>query len=315
MPFRYADARPELRAEILDRVSCGERLTAVCAGDGMPCVESVRNWGKWDAGFGLALAQAQRASRLRRKVAREIFDPWKAAQILERLRGGEKIEDMVREPGMPTLVVYRLWRRADAGFGAAVAAWIASREPARLRAVRAARYRDFDRKLAERIYVRCYHGAKLRDVLRADPELPCEAVVARWRREDADFAMQMRVAFRRNGFQRGRARHGCTEALMYEVAARIAVGHSLRSLSRMPDMPCLTSLYAWVRTRPDFAELVAMACKDRADWYFQRMDEIAAAAVAGTVAEAKRQIGRLASQEARLRRRPGWKRRKAAGAG
>lgn len=95
---------------------------------------------------------------------------------------------------------------------------------------------------------------------------------------------------------------------MYEVAARMAQGHSLRSLSWMPDMPCLTSLYARVRTRSEFAELTR---EDRADWYFEQMDEIAATATPGTLAEAKRQIGQLIAQEARLRKRPGFKRRKA----
>jgi len=75
-------------------------------------------------------------------------------------------------------------------------------------------------------------------------------------------------------------------------------------------MPSQRTLYNWSRTRPEFAERVARACEDREDWHTDQIFAIAQTAVPGTVTATRRLMAPLNSQLVRLKKRPGWKRRR-----
>jgi hypothetical protein len=144
---------------------------------------------------------------------------------------------------------------------------------------------------------------------------PSLAVLARWRAEQPAFDAQLTWALNAWRRRRGRERLMCTPELTQRIVDGLLVGGSLRSLARRPDMPSQRTLYNWVRDRPDFAAEVAEACAHREDWYRDQMqmaldlvtDDISARVV-------RRRIMKHRAQLVRLRKRPGWKRARAAAA-
>jgi hypothetical protein len=52
---------PEVGAAIVARLKTGEPLTRICADDGMPCDDTVRNWAEADATFSRDIARARDA--------------------------------------------------------------------------------------------------------------------------------------------------------------------------------------------------------------------------------------------------------------
>lgn len=55
----YADTHPQMRQQILDRVTAGEKVSRICAEPGMPCHETVLAWTRADANFAAALVNAR----------------------------------------------------------------------------------------------------------------------------------------------------------------------------------------------------------------------------------------------------------------
>lgn len=58
---RISTYTPEVGAKIAARLSTGEPLTIICADEGMPCDDTVRNWAEADAEFGRVIARAREA--------------------------------------------------------------------------------------------------------------------------------------------------------------------------------------------------------------------------------------------------------------
>lgn len=306
MPLAYP---PHIRAPILERLAAGERLRDICAEAGMPDASSVRGWMRRDAGFAAEVALARVRGDFRRRFA---CDEAVARAALARLAAGARVGEVLADPAMPSRATWRYWL--------ATQGWFAE-EVGRLKGVKAAeralrmrsRRRAFDRAVAERVYVRCWKGERLRAVLASDPAFPSLAVFARWRREDREFDAMMRFVFDGWRKKRGRPDRGraLTPALEAAILAGIIEGGSLRSLSRRADMPCARTLYRWCRTRPDFAAAVAQACVDREDIYHDRILAIAEAVRPGGVGAARKAMAPLNAQLVRLKKRPGWKARKA----
>ena len=304
MPFSYARTAPHLRYEILDRMAAGERLKAICAEPGMPCCESVMGWVRRDPDYGEMYANAVRRGEWRRLYQ---FDDAKAAAIISRLAAGETIGSILRDPAMPGRRTYTYWRRTQVGFQEELHRVKSSREDLRVAGLRG-RYREFDRAVAERLYVRLWKGERLRKVLASDKAFPSLAVLERWRREQPEFDRMLRFVLKGWSRRRGRERCLCTPELTDAIVAQIREGASLRSLSVRQDMPSAGALYKWVRARPDFAAEIAEACEDREDWYLDQIAAIAERALPGTVKATRRAMAPLNSQLARLKKRPGWKR-------
>jgi hypothetical protein len=298
----------EVRDAILRRLAEGERLAHMCREAGMPCPESVTGWMRADPGFAAQVAQARAVGATRRAA----FDEAQGRRLLERLGAGEPIGRVLRDPDMPSQgVYYRRWLQGGSPGWFQEAVWRLrqGREAARRGKARG-RWRAFDPAVAERLYVRLWKGEEtLRAVLRSDRAFPSLSVLARWRRENREFDGQMRFLMRGWKKRRGRERGLCTPELTQEIVMLIVEGHSLRSLARLPGMPSARAMYGWVRDRPAFAQAVDEACETRAEGLQEQILDARQAARPTSRRAAQRLTAKLAAQEARLRKRPGWKRR------
>jgi hypothetical protein len=300
-----------VRVEIVRRVADGERLRAICGEAGMPCCESVTGWARRDlAGFGAELRAAYAGAAYRR---RHTCDVGVAKAILAELGQGRRLEDVVRAPGAPSLRTFLAWKQDHAWIAEAHGLVRAGRETARREKVRSGRWRAFDPAVAHRLYVRLWTGEGLRRVLRSDKAFPSLMVFARWRRENSDFDAQMRFVLGGWRKKRARERGPYTPEMADAITDAIVLGESLRSVAARPDMPSARAMYGWVRTKPEFAAEVARACEIREQWYQDQIFALDLTATPGTVREVRRLTAPLRKQVTRLRKRPGWKARKAAG--
>ena len=59
------------------------------------------------------------------------------------------------------------------------------------------------------------------------------------------------------------------------ICAELALGHSLRAICRADDMPCVTTVMRWLRTRPDFREQYGLAREAQADALADEIVDIA----------------------------------------
>lgn len=306
MPARaYLQTYPNARQDLLTRVAAGERLMAVCAETGMPSYGSVYAWAKAEPVFAAELAAARRRGDFIRNGA---FDEAKAEALLARLRAGEPITSILRDPAMPSRRVYAYWRATQAPFAEQVYRLNQVRADARVQRGRD-RWRPFDQALADAIVVRVSRGELLADILNSAASLPSRGVVIRWRRLQPEFDQALRFAIRVGRRRRVQGPGRCTPEFTQLVADEIRQGESLASLARRPDMPCLTTLYTWVRKHPAFAAEIAQACEDREDWFTDQVMMLADGP--GDFKDRYRQIAALKAQLGRLQHRPGAKRARA----
>lgn len=254
----YADTHPQVRQQILDRVTAGEKLAHICAEPGMPAHETVLVWAKADPNFASALANA----RLRgdRSLA---FDEAKARALLARLAAGEGIVSILRDPAMPSRRVYRHWRMTQGEFAGEV--WRLNQVKVREAARRgAAGLRPFDPVLADRIVARVARGEGYVAILKSGQGLPCRGVVERWRKMEPAFDEVLTIALRASvRAARRRPRGRTPDYLVEAICEGIAEGGTFESLGKLADMPSARTLHNWMRTRPDFAEAVGRAKEER----------------------------------------------------
>lgn len=273
MPDAYILRRPRQKAELLERLARGPRLADVCREPDMPDVKSVSNWARADPLFAEQLA----AARLRgRNLRVSHYDETVAAAFLARLQSGEPVGSILRDPAMPGRRVYRYWCATQAAFGGEVwrvkRVYEEMRRQVRWAAYRARRDRAWDEETGDTIYLRVLRGETIPAVLADLKLLP--ATFERWRREQPELDRMMKRAVQR---ARSQARFAvrCTPALTRHIEYSIIKGASLASLSKEPGMPSAASLYRWVRERPDFAAVVADACRFRAEHYRDQLLDLA----------------------------------------
>lgn len=294
----YEERRPALKAEIVARVGAGETVKDICAGPGpgLPSAATVERWAEADPAFGEALA----AARGRARARRDAYDPLRAQAVLDRLSTGETIEAVLADPAMPSRRLYRAWLADQAPFAEAVHRFRLARAEARTLRLRNRR-RAFDQTVADRIIVRTSRGEPLRRMLAADPALPSLAVVARWRREQPDFDVALRIIGRVQS-ARGRRAVTYTPDLRVRIVTRVREGASLVELGREAGMPCARTLYKWLKSRPEFAAEVSWAREDR------KVADDGLVRLAEAVTPDMRTEGSVAIERvARLRRRGGLK--------
>jgi hypothetical protein len=75
-------------------------------------------------------------------------------------------------------------------------------------------------------------------------------------------------------------------------------------------MPAAGTLYRWVRDHPDFAAEVARACDLREDWYADQMAHVLERGLGEPMKELRKRMAPFSRQLARLKNRPGTKRRR-----
>ena len=300
MPFAYPN-QSRLKLDILDRIAAGERLTDICADPAMPSDASVLAWGRRDPEFAAALADARRRADHIRRYA---FDEAKAQAILARVRTGEKLLAILREPEMPSRKVCAYWRATQAHFQEEL--WRLHNQQ---RNDRHQRLRDsfwpFDQAVADRIMVRVARGEPLGQV-NADPALPGRGLLNRWRRERPEYDRLLRGAVvmgRR--LRRGKAPRRRTPELTEAILDGIVLGESLASLARRPDMPSAPTLYAWVAADEAFARQVDQACDLRELWLEDQVNRLADAPAPPTLKEWRARVSPALRRRGQLTTRPG----------
>jgi hypothetical protein len=74
-----------------------------------------------------------------------------------------------------------------------------------------------------------------------------------------------------------------TQELADKVCERLACGESMRSVSRDPDMPAMSTLFKWIREIEEFSQQYAKAKEESADALVEDMLDIADNQVANPV--------------------------------
>ena len=299
MPHAYP-ALGQLKLRIVARVAAGETVAAICAEAGMPCAGSVQVWRRKDPWFTAELVVARRRGGWLRRLA---FNEAVAAAFLARVAAGEKVNDLLARPGMPSQNAYRYWRRTQGAFAEVL--WrLRGARYARQSGTEHARWRGRDEAMADRILVAVLRGAVLRKLRDSDAAFPCLAVVARWRRERPEWNRVLVLAMKIGRLARGRE----APELMEEIGKRIAMGASLRSLGAEPGMPSVGTLYAWVRRRPAFAAEVARACDWREEYLNDQMLDMSEHIGPRGLEATRREVRAMQWRVIQLAKRPGWKR-------
>ncbi|WP_430421282.1 hypothetical protein [Phenylobacterium sp.] len=263
MPRLPAPEIARLKPLVLARVAEGEAVTGVMRALGLGAT-AAQSWAKRDAGFRAALTQAVATGRARWMRGP---DPMRMAAFLARVKAGEKVADLWGKPGMPGRTTYFHWRATDAMFAHEMGLIRAGQRAALAAGGRAA-YRPYDPELADAIYARLWIRGSMAKALAGDARMPCASIVARWRREQPEFDKGIREAMACWRRTHAQARPPWRETL-YSKAMRdrviehVAWGGSLASAAREAEMPALSTLYRWMRQRPDFARAVWTAYDDR----------------------------------------------------
>lgn len=60
-----------------------------------------------------------------------------------------------------------------------------------------------------------------------------------------------------------------------EICARISAGQSFRTISRDKDMPCIQTMFTWMRKHPEFMEQYVIAKQEQAEAMTEEMLDIA----------------------------------------
>jgi hypothetical protein len=168
------------------------------------------------------------------------------------------VRRLVRTPGLPNRARLDRWKAERPDFAAALA------EAARFsREVKDRAWARYDPAAAEAVIVRVNAGETMASVC-ADPDLPGETALRRWRAREPDFARALRAAQRAGHRARMAGRVKLTPELSEEILVRMAYGASLRQVAMAPGMPHYTTLMAWQRRDAGFARMVEMGRREGA---------------------------------------------------
>lgn len=124
--------------------------------------------------------------------------------------------------------------------------------------------------LMRRVCRRMASGASLAEACQ-DPMLPLPTEVARWAAEEPQFAAMLAKARSAGGTEhlaRPDRPGSWSPAIANEFLARIAAGRGLVEVCAEPDMPTHTTIYRWLRSKPDFAHDYREARYQQADLLF-----------------------------------------------
>lgn len=307
MPVYDAADRARIAEAIFSQLAAGSSLDQIAATPGWPSRPTLRKWASEDPNLASVIAEGQ---RVRGQRERHPFDAAAADDLLLRIRLGEPLTWLLRQPGRPHRRVLNAWKRQNPAFATELKAAKAFADPSRRRYGRRRARMRFDQATADRIMLAVLRGATLPQLGR-DPTLPSHIGLKRWRRADPEFDTALRSAMKYGHKSRGRARAEalCDTGITEQIGRRIAEGASLHSLGREAGMPGLTTLYKWVRDRPAFAEEVAQACEFR-DWVLS--DQALATAERLATADlptARRAVGAINRKLGQLNPHPGQRRR------
>ena len=253
--------REAMQQRICAAVEGGARLRGLAGAPGWPSRQTIHRWAVEDVDFARRLdaARAWRRGVLTQARQDGAFDEALAQVFLLRVRRGEAVRVLVRAEGMPDRARLDQWKRERPEFAAALVAAVRfSRE------VRDKPWTRFDEAVGDKIILGVSKGTPLPQLL-ADPALPGETAVRRWRRREPDFDRALRAAHRAGHRARMAGRVALSSDLADEILERLVRGESLLEASRAWGMPHYATLMAWQRRDPAFARRVAWG-RDQGRW-------------------------------------------------
>lgn len=183
----------EIAQRILDELSRGRSLRAVCQDPGMPSYRAVRMWIQIDRhGFG---ARYRQARTIDKAGCPPHYTAATAERILEQLTAGRTLTEICHDPGMPSSSTARRWVMDDS-FGFA-ARYRQAREIGR---AKPGPRSSFTAEMAEWILDELADGRTLAEVCR-DYGMLGPGTVRHWVKQDPeDFAARFREA-RESGYE------------------------------------------------------------------------------------------------------------------
>jgi len=289
--------RAETQRRICEAVERGAALHRLAREPGFPSRQTVFRWTQADPVFAqrLRAAQAWRQG-MRGEVRRaESYNAAVAEAMLLRVRRGEAVRDLVRDPAMPGRDELNRWKRARPDFAARLeAAWRFSASLGEKN-----RQRPYEESVADRIVARVAAGEPMPKVLGKDG-LPGEVTVRKWAKARPEFAGALETAKIAGHRIRMRARRKLTPRLESEIVEAIAAGASLHSLSMQPGMPHHVTLYGWARRDPQFDQMTRWAAEDRDIELGHQASGLPAGATFAEVEAALHAIGEVHKQVGRM---------------
>jgi transposase-like protein len=189
MRGRQSSYTAELAQQVLDQLSSGRSLRAVCRDHGMPSLNTVLKWARDDReGFAARYREALRLGNAPRGRP-SLYTEEIADRILGELLNGRRVCEICAEPGMPSAGTVKLWVFEDRnGFAACY------RRARDIGEVGIGPRTLYTPELAERILDELSGGRTLREVCR-DPGMPTEGTVRWWVIENReDFAGRYAIA-------------------------------------------------------------------------------------------------------------------------
>jgi uncharacterized protein (UPF0147 family) len=177
----------EIADHILGELRVGRSLLDICLEDGMPHRDTVNQWIRQDRdGFAARYREA-------RGIAQSVpgypgYTAATADRVLEELMGGRHLIDVCSDPDMPDHTTVNRWVATDReGFAAR---YRSARQVGRLSRAEM----PFTPENAELVLDELSAGRTLEDIC-ADPDMPSEASVRRWTRNDPEgFGARVREA-------------------------------------------------------------------------------------------------------------------------
>jgi hypothetical protein len=235
--------REAMQRQICAAVEAGARLRPLAERPGWPSRQTIHRWATENPDFARRLkdARAWRRGLITCAQAGPVFDEVLASAFLLRVRRGAAVRELVRESGQPNRDRLNRWKQERPDFAAELAA------SARFsHALRGPRWARFDEATSDVIIARVAAGTPLPQVL-ADPDLPGETAVRRWRARRPDFDKALRTAHLAGHRRRMAGRVKLTPELFEHILERLVAGASLLQVSRDPGMPHYVTLMAWRR--------------------------------------------------------------------
>ena len=182
-PSRFRFPRAQAQT-LIDRVRAGSRLSDLVDA-GCPDRPTLNAWKRLNPDFAARLADAALVSRMRRRLRRgggPAYDEDTGDAIVIRVRCGETLRQVCRDPALPAYTVVTRWRRRHPEFDSA----LKLHKAVAFRAQMAARAGPTE-ALTEEIGRRIADGASLAQLCAA-PDMPHLQTFMRWRRDRPAFA-------------------------------------------------------------------------------------------------------------------------------
>jgi hypothetical protein len=158
------------------------------------------------------------------------------------------------------------------------------------------RYRE---DLARVVCEAAAEGKTLGEIARL-PAMPQAQTLRRWLLAEPAFAARYALARARGGPGKLGRRSGYHEDIGLAICDRLVEGEAIARICAEPGMPPVTTVYWWLKTHPDFAELYRAARDIQAHVKFDQVWEEARTATPQTAFLAKVRIQALQWQAAKL---------------